>query len=109
MPRVHRASRPVTMGCFCHSFPGRVILASGTVSCWDPHATLEIKMGSASVDAAQDAVGILIKIPCFPCKETDKKTTANEVFQEGGSHGLAGMTGNCSLLICSIINENICL
>jgi len=47
MPSIHGASGPVTMGCFCHSFPVQLISTSNTVSCWDPTVTPEIQMGSA--------------------------------------------------------------
>lgn len=41
MPRIHRASGPVTMGCLCHSFLVKLTSASTTVSCWDPPVTPE--------------------------------------------------------------------
>lgn len=37
-------------GCFHHSFPFRLILASNTVSCWDLPVTPEIQMGSTLLD-----------------------------------------------------------
>lgn len=47
VPRMHRASGPVTVGRVCHLFPARVTSASSTVMCWDPPVTPEIEMGFA--------------------------------------------------------------
>ena len=49
VPRMHGASGPVTMGCFCHPFPVRLTSASNTDSCWDPPVTTEIQMGSVPI------------------------------------------------------------
>lgn len=46
MPRVHRASGPVTIGCFFHSFPVWLTLASSKVNCCSPLVS-PIETGSA--------------------------------------------------------------
>lgn len=50
-PRVHEAFRPVTIGCFCHSFPVRHTSASQGDSSWDPPLTPEIQMESVSLQS----------------------------------------------------------
>jgi len=56
--RMHGASWPVTMGCFCQSCPVRLTSASNTLSSWDPPVTPEIQMDSALVNlmALKDTV-----------------------------------------------------
>jgi len=46
IPRMHGASDPGTMGCFCHSCPVRLTSASNTLSSWDPPITPEMQMDS---------------------------------------------------------------
>ena len=43
MPRIHGASRPVTIGCFCYSFQVRLTSASNTGCSWDPCITPEYR------------------------------------------------------------------
>jgi len=60
MPRMQGASGPVTMGCFCHSFPVRLPSASNAVSRWDPPVTPEIQMDSDPLKSDG------IKVHCTP-------------------------------------------
>jgi len=46
IPSIHRASGPVTMGCFCHSFAVRLTSASNTLSSWDSPVTPELQRDS---------------------------------------------------------------
>jgi len=46
IPRMHGASGPVTMGCFCQSCPVRLTSASNTLSFWDSPVTPEMQMDS---------------------------------------------------------------
>jgi len=59
-PKMHEASGPVTMGCFCHSCPVRLTSASNTLSSWDPPVTPEIQMDSDPLKSDG------IKVHCAP-------------------------------------------
>ena len=47
--RMHGASGPVTMRCFCQSCPVRLTSASNTLSSWEPPVTPEMQMDSDSL------------------------------------------------------------